>query len=241
MASRAGPCHRFCPFRSHVSPLTEEGRPAGAVEPLFPPRCPRPAPGFSLVPPCAPGGERTPGSFCLASGGFPGSGIAPFAESMDNVNEFRMSNISVWGTKRKKNNSPSSLRGEAAPRQGARVGGPLPLPRGGFGSWPRVTWERRPGAWPWLLALGGGRLCGHCRVHTMLVPLPGARRAAASWRPGWGPDGTPPPPRLLPAPRGRGPTPILGAHTQHPRLLRGAPATAKGVGRGAVGCPAHIY
>lgn len=121
-----------------MSPLIEEGLPAGAVEPLFPQRCPQPAPGFTLVPPCTLRGGRTPGSPYLASGGFVESGIAPFAKSMDNIHTFRMSNISVWGTKRKKNNSSPSLRGEARlgrlPRSralaGACAGWPLPLPRG---------------------------------------------------------------------------------------------------------------
>lgn len=73
----------------------------------------------------------------------------------------------------------------------------------GFRSWhcapdAGVTREHHPGAWPWLVALRGGRLCGHCRVHTVLVlPVPRARRAAASWRPGWGPDGTPSPGSFL--------------------------------------------
>lgn len=249
-----------------MSPLIEEGLPAGAVEPLFPQRCPQPPPGFTLVPPCRPGRGRTPGSPCLASGGFLRSGVAnrdipvipsPFAKSMDNINKFRMSNILVWGTKRKKNNSFPSLRGEAPLGWAARKQRP------GVGACAGSLLSREAHR-TWLQELA---LCPGCRCDTGapswgLAVVGGTQRWQALWplscahRPcparaqgpqgsslleAWVGPGRDALSRLLPAPRGQGPTPALGARTPHPALLHGALATAKGVGRSVVVCTVRIY
>lgn len=219
-------CHRFCPIGSHVSPLVEEGLPAGAVEPLFPQRCPQPPPAFTLVPPCRPGGGRTPGSPYLASGGFLRSGVAnrdipvissPFAKSLNNINKFRMSNILVWGTKRKKNNPFPSLRGEGPwgwaaweQRPGGPCAGLLPS-RGARGTWlqelaPCPGCRCDTGAPSWGLAMVGGTWgwqalrplsCAHrpCRAHVQGLQDSSPLEA-------WVGPGQDALPRLLPAPRG---------------------------------------
>lgn len=88
-----------------MSLFLEEGLPAGAVGPLFPGRCPRPPPDLALVLPWTHPGERgrlAVPAWPLVAFLRPGvtgrdmpAASSPFTRSMDNINKFEISNISV--------------------------------------------------------------------------------------------------------------------------------------------------
>lgn len=88
-----------------MSPLIEEELPAGAVEPLFPRRCPQPPPGLAPVLSWSPeeGGRLAVPTWPQVAFLRPGitnrdipATSSPFTESTDNINKLRISDILVW-------------------------------------------------------------------------------------------------------------------------------------------------